>query len=515
MTPDVVRLKIFISYSRRDMAFADRLADSMGQRGLDVRIDRRDLPKLEDWRRELTDFIRKSDTTVLIVSPNSLASPVVAWEVEQVTLHGKRLAPVVIADISSLAVPPDIARINYADFRDPQRFEADADELAKALKTDIAWLKEHTRLGELATRWIESGKPEDGLLRGGELVHAERWTERRPSEMPAVTETQHAFFFASRESEGLRAAREVQQRHRRRQLAAAALVVASAAACYVAWSNRPYLREQLAELTDRLQQSRLSPATERALKPGSIFSDCRDCPQMMVVPAGSFMMGSPDSDPDRRVEETPYHPVTIARQFGISVTEVTFAQWDTCHALGGCSADPSDLGFGRDARPVLNIDLRDAQEYVLWLKARTHQPYRLLSEAEWEYAARAGSVTRYPWNDAIGQNNADCAECGSSFDNRSTAPVRSFTPNGFGLYDMIGNVWEWVEDCWHDTYNGAPADGSAWTTTCSEPADSVGVVRGGSWDDKSTDLRTASRYSPGITAQTRVNGIRVGRDLQK
>ena len=292
------------------------------------------------------------------------------------------------------------------------------------------------------------------------------------------------------------------------------MVLAGGAASYVAWSNRPYLREHIAELTDRLQQSRLSPETERALKPGNTFSECRDCPQMMVVPAGRFMMGSPDSDPDRRPEETPYHPVTIVHQFAVSVSEVTFAQWDTCHALGGCSSQPSDLGFGRGVRPVINIDLKDAQEYVAWLKTRTGQPYRLLSEAEWEYAARAGSVTRYPWSDAIGQNNADCAQCGSSFDNRSTAPVQSFNPDGFGLYDMIGNVWEWVEDCWHDAYDGAPADGSAWTTSCSEPPDSVGVVRGGSWDDKAIDLRTASRYSPGVTAQTRVNGIRVGRDLR-
>jgi formylglycine-generating enzyme required for sulfatase activity len=496
------------------MAFADRLADAMGQRGLDVRIDRRDLPKLEDWRRELTDFIRKSDTTVVIVSPNSLASPVVGWEVEQVTHHGKRLAPIVIADISGLVVPPDIARINFADFREPERFEADADELAKALKTDIAWLKEHTRLGELATRWAESGKPDDGLLRGGELVQAERWAGRRPPEMPAVTETQDAFFLASRESEGLRAAREALQGRRRRRLLAMIGVLAAAAAGYAAWSNRPYLREQFAELIDRLQQSRLNPAAERALKPGSTFSECRDCPQMMVVPAGNFMMGSPDTGSDRRTEETPYHPVTIARAFAISVTEVTFAQWDTCFKLGGCSTEPSDLGFGRGTRPVLNIDWIDAQQYVAWLKARTRQPYRLLSEAEWEYAARAGSVTSYPWGDAIGQNNADCAECNSTFDNRSTAPVGSFAPNRFGLYDMIGNVWEWVEDCWHDTYGGAPADGSAWTTACSEPADSVRVVRGGSWDDKPADLRTASRYSPGISAQTRVNGIRVGRDLQ-
>src|ERR1700759_4499176 len=115
--PDVPNLKIFISYSRRDMAFADRLADAISQRGVEVRIDRRDLPKLEDWRRELTDFIRKSATTVLIVSPNSLAAPGVAWEVEQVTIHGKRLAPIVIADIADLSVPPEIARINYADFR--------------------------------------------------------------------------------------------------------------------------------------------------------------------------------------------------------------------------------------------------------------------------------------------------------------------------------------------------------------------------------------------------------------
>jgi formylglycine-generating enzyme required for sulfatase activity len=514
VTPDSSeKLKVFISYSRRDGAFADRLVEALKGRGFDVRIDRRDLPKLEDWKRELTHLIRQADTVILIVSRNSLSSPVVAWEVDQVRGLGKRLAPVVISDLADLAVPADVSRINYALFSDPSRFETNVDELATALTTDSAWLKDHTRLNELALRWADHGKPGDMTIRGRELAEAEAWVERHPRDMPPVTSLQREFLAASRNTELERNAREARQRKARLLLLAALLMLFVASLGYAGWSNRPFVRSALTGLLDRIRNMALSPVAERALKPLDTFSECQDCPEMIVVPPGEFMMGSPAAEKDRDPHEDPYHHVKIANAFAVSKYEITFAQWETCVALAGCTYEPMDLNFGRGSHPVINIGWDDARQYTNWLAKRTGRPYRLLSEAEWEYAARAGSQTSYPWGDAIETGRANCGGCGTSFDNKSTAPVGSFAPNAFGLYDMIGNVWEWVEDCWHDGYEGAPVDGSAWITDCSD--DALRVLRGGSWDDKAADVRSAARFGPGVSARTRVNGIRIGRSLQQ
>ena len=147
-----------------------------------------------------------------------------------------------------------------------------------------------------------------------------------------------------------------------------------------------------------------------------------------------------------------------------------------------------DSGFGRGTKPVINVNWDDAQQYVAWFSKMTGQPYRLLTEAEWEYAARAGTTTAYSWGDEIGKGNANCNGCGSKWDNRETSPVGSFKPNAFGLYDMHGNVWQWVQDCYHDNYNGAPTDGSAWTSgDCSRR-----VLRGGAWGNFPRNLRAAT-----------------------
>jgi formylglycine-generating enzyme required for sulfatase activity len=153
--------------------------------------------------------------------------------------------------------------------------------------------------------------------------------------------------------------------------------------------------------------------------------------------------------------------VSFVKPFAVSKFDVTFADWDACTSMGGCPLI-GDSGFGRGTEPVLNVSWDDAQGYVAWLSKMTGRPYRLLTEAEWEYAARAGTTTAYPWGDVIGIGNASCNNCGSQWDNRQASPVGSFKPNGFGLYDMEGDLWQWVEDCYNDSYDGAPADGSAW-----------------------------------------------------
>jgi formylglycine-generating enzyme required for sulfatase activity len=255
----------------------------------------------------------------------------------------------------------------------------------------------------------------------------------------------------------------------------------------------------------------LSPMQEKGLKPKDTFKECTNCPEMTVVSAGSFMMGSPTSEQGHSANEAPQHTVTIPRPFAVGRFEVTFDEWDACAADGGCNRyKPSDEGWGRGRRPVINVSWDDAKAYAAWLSLKTGKSYRLLSGAEYEYATRAGTQTAYYWGNDIGTNNANCHACGSQWDARQTAPVGSFPPNGFGLYDMVGNVREWTEDCYHPTYIGAPINGSAWI----EGADcSHRVVRAGSYLLAPAFLRSASRYWFSPDYRLRYLGFRVVRTL--
>ena len=241
------------------------------------------------------------------------------------------------------------------------------------------------------------------------------------------------------------------------------------------------------------------------IKPGSgeSFKDCSDCPEMVIVPSGLLTMGSTQAEIDELVRqypndgyknEGPEHRITIPKPFAVGKFAVTFSEWDACVAAGGCGGYwPGDLGWGRGDRPVINVSWNDAESYVAWLLKKTGQPYRLLSEAEREYAARAGTATPFWWGSSVttGQANYNgnyTYEGGSKGEYRQkTVPVKSFERNPWGLYQVHGNVYDWVEDCYNDSYNGAPVDGSAWTTgECK-----YRVLRGGSWYSLPQLLRAA------------------------
>ncbi len=244
-----------------------------------------------------------------------------------------------------------------------------------------------------------------------------------------------------------------------------------------------------------------------AARPGSDFKECvNGCPVMIVIPPGKFIMGSPENEPDRDGNEGPLHAVTMAKPFAVSKFEVTFEEWDACVAAAACPRAPDR--WGRGEMPVINVSWSDAKQYVAWLSQLTGKEYRLLTEAEWEYAARGGANTRYSWGDEVGLGNANCNGCGSRWDLQQTAPVGSFGPNGFGLYDMQGNVWEWVEDRWHETYDGAPIDGSSWLSG-GDP--NFRVVRGGSWRNESELVRAAVRKNRHIKVRFDTLGFRVAR----
>jgi formylglycine-generating enzyme required for sulfatase activity len=228
------------------------------------------------------------------------------------------------------------------------------------------------------------------------------------------------------------------------------------------------------------------PSAAAQLQPGDAFSECRNCPEMVVLPAGEFMMGSPESDPLRRPSER-HHRVTIARAFAISRTSVTWDQWEACVRDRWCDGiavetalragpdgepNPDFVDFGRGTRPVIGVSWYDAQHFVGWLnhKAGTDDAYRLPSDAEWEYAARAGTTTVFPWGDELDYDYGNFGRAdgglGGHAEGRdvwvnTTAPVASFPPNAFGLHDMHGNIFEWVEDCFEEDRANAPADGSA------------------------------------------------------
>ena len=283
------------------------------------------------------------------------------------------------------------------------------------------------------------------------------------------------------------------------------------------------------------------------LPAGSKFRDCDQCPEMIVIPAGSFLMGS-TTEAAADAAEQPQHEVSIANAFAVSRTEITFAQWDACAAADIC-LQADDGGNGRGNLPVVNVSWQGAQAYVGWLNSITGEHYRLLSEAEFEYATRAGTTTPWFWGDAGssgkaceyanlfdksgGQANPDSSspalDCDDGY--ARSAPVGTYKPNPFGLSDITGNVSEWVADCYQEGYVDAPDDGSVrkpeppcekkFEGICMDKFDSAEaggeckqrVVRGGSWADGESAARAASRTALDVGARNDRVGFRVARDL--
>ena len=237
--------------------------------------------------------------------------------------------------------------------------------------------------------------------------------------------------------------------------------------------------------------------------PGETFRDCAECPEMIVIPAGEFKMGSNDAP-----MEKPVHRVAIGRPIAIGRREVTFAEWDQCAAAGACSYRPNDRGWGRGNRPVIDVSWDDAKTYLDWLSKKTGKQYRLPTETEWEYAARAGTKSRPIGGARCACGLANCRDCGGRTAERERRG-RIFPANPFGLIDTAGNVAEWVEDCWKDSYRDAPTDGVAWTAgQCG-----LRVLRGGSFGNKATSVRSPARFRYDKDVRYLANGFRVARDL--
>ena len=252
----------------------------------------------------------------------------------------------------------------------------------------------------------------------------------------------------------------------------------------------------------------------------SVFRDCPACPEMVVIPPGRFDMGSANARFRDRNQE-PLHAVTIKRPFAVGRFEVTFEEWEACLKGGGCAGyNPRDEEWGRGRRPVIRVNWEDAITFVEWLKFTTQKPYRLLAEAEWEYVARAGTKSLFWTGDTITTYQANF-DGRRSYNNgpkgkllARTSEVGSYKPNAFGIYDMHGNVAEWLSDCWHKNYVGAPSDGSSWLKPARGQSCTRRVTRSGSYFRGARYIRSSARYSMSPSLRSRETGLRVARDLE-
>jgi formylglycine-generating enzyme required for sulfatase activity len=391
--------------------------------------------------------------------------------------------------------------------------------------------KDHEQAGKRddKTGKADMRKQRQALLMGLPLDTAKKWLTTRRGDIEAA---EQAFIEAS-----MRAERAAARTWLGVQAAVGVLMLGTIAGLlgiifkdeinvvrFDYFTVRPYIAANLRYV--------LKPEAERALKPGETFRECAEgskaCPEMVVLPAGQFWMGSPDREGEDR--ERPRHKVRIAKPFAVGKFELTWDEWEACVAMRGCDGRPtSDQGFDRGRKPLINVSWEQAREYVVWLSRMTGKSYRLLTEAEWEYAARGVTSVDaphppYPWGDdpadlcthanladrsfRRGGYSGDIANCDDG--QVVSAPVGSYPANAFGLHDMHGNVWEWVEDCLHDNYEGAPNEGSAWIEggVCQ-----YRVVRGGSWNNDPVNLRSADRDRGTTVNRGSSLGFRVARTL--
>lgn len=484
--------KIFFNYRREDDPSAagrlfDQLEQAFGADELFMDVD--SIAPGLDFVKELDDQVAQCDVVLAVIGRAWLQSAddsgqrrldnpadFVRIEIESALKRDKRVIPVLVneAQMPSADDLPEtlkpLAR-RHAVRLSHDSFRPDSERLVKALKSALA--EEANKREQLAQQQHEARKRQEAEEAAQRQAEEE---QRRREARPQEAEEQ-----AERERQAAPPRRAVDRPvsgNRRRWLLGGGAALAAIAVGVVAILT-----------------------IERSYGPGETFRDCAECPEMVVIPAGAFLMGSPEKEAGRSNNEGPLREVTISA-FAIGRYEVTFPEWDACVAAGSCSHEPEDA-WGRGRQPVMRVSWNDAQEYVGWLSEKTGERYRLPSEAEWEYAARAGTTTRYAFGDEI-------AEAQANFGTDKTTGVGSYPANSWGLHDMHGNVWEWVEDCSRGNYDSAPTDGTAWLQgDCS-----ARVLRGGSWGSKPEGLRSASRYY-GFRPDFRngIIGFRVARTL--
>jgi formylglycine-generating enzyme required for sulfatase activity len=378
-------------------------------------------------------------------------------------------------------------------------------QLQDWLAEDAALLGMLEGVKRAARDWLANGKNSAWLVHTANRLHAaDRLVRERPDLSANLRQADQDYLAACHELE-----KSSRDQTRRRQTLVGSLLL-----CLVIGLLGWWQQARLVTLNYWLFNVRGYAITDeegKKLQPGRTFKECKDCPEMVVIPPGNFTIGSPPDEIGRWDEEGPRRTITFSKPFAVAKDIITFEQWDTCYRLGGCTTNPN-APWGRGNLPVVNVDWQSAQQYVTWISNLTGRPYRLLSESEWEYAARAGTTTAYYWGSKVGVRNANCDKCGSQWDAKQAAPAGQFPPNAFGLRDMAGNVWQMVQDCYQPNYNVLPPNGEPNTQgDCS-----TRVVRGGAWTSDPPYLRSASRYKNLINDHGSTNrSFRVARDLRQ
>ncbi|MBI1393967.1 MAG: SUMF1/EgtB/PvdO family nonheme iron enzyme [Alphaproteobacteria bacterium] len=491
---------IFISYSRNDRDIVSKMAAALAGEGFNVWWDT-EIPPGSTFSEVIDARLKESDCVLVVWSMSSVRSNWVQEEADDGMQSG-RLIPVMIDPIE---LPRGFKRVQTADLTS-WRGDRNAPE----------WRRVVDEIRRLVA-------PARGA---GASAHA-RGPSKAPSKAPSKVKV--AKSSATGAGKNATAAASAAPSGRSGGKGAGALgpavaVLALAAliggGAYVAFAT-PAGKDLFAKGGDLVAKggeivaNAADGLAASGYAPGDVIKDCEECPELVVVAPGSFLLGAPDDEASREVAETPQVPTEIGYSFAIGRYEVTFDDWAKCRKDGGCNGyDPNNQGWGGGKRPAINISYEDAQAYLAWISAKTGKRYRLPTEAEWEYAARAGAKTPFWFGNAISTSqanfNGQYPYAGASKEKSAgkTMPVGSYKANGFGLYDVHGNTWEWTEDCWRANHAGNPGDGRPVAGACAQRVLKGGAFNGGAWR-----TRAAHRKPAGAKAHDYDTGFRIVREL--
>lgn len=374
-------------------------------------------------------------------------------------------------------------------------------------KAAMAEAAEQAAAEEAARKAAEQTAAEEAARKAAEKAAADEASRKATKKATADEASRKAAEKAAAEEAARKAAEKAAAEEAARKAAAEEASRRAAEEAAAAEAARKAAEKAAAAALAAEAARRAAEAKASGTKPSvaKTFKDCDTCPEMIELPAGSFTMGSKGGD----ASEQPAHTVKIGQPFAISRFEVTVAEWKTCHAAGGCEYLPKRKGMTATS-PVHNLSWLDAQQYAKWLSKKTGKKYRLPTEAEWEYAARGGTKTEYWWGNAVGEGKANCKNCGGEWNRKRPALVDTYDANAFGVQGMNGSIWEWVADCWFDSYEGAPKDGSARERKNCQSR----VLRGGSWRNDASYARSASRFTYDHDVRYVLNGFRVVRSMK-
>jgi formylglycine-generating enzyme required for sulfatase activity len=549
--------RIAISYRRDDSAgisgrIFDRLVARYGADSVFRDID--NIPLGVDFREHINSVLAQTDITLVVVGKrwfgplprrrrriDDPADPV-RVEVETALRNGMPVVPVLVEG----GAMPNVDRLpdSLSEFVYRNGLEVDSgrdfdQHIERLIRNMEPILARRTKELEEAAHQAEEEKQRPEAARQAEeekqQAEAARQAEEEKQQAEAARQAEEekqqaeAARQAEVEKQQAEAARQAEDEKRRveaareaeeekRQAEAARQAEEEKQRAEAAWQAEEEKQRaeaaRLAEEKRRAEAARL--AEEERSADFALFSDAPFAPELVALPAGTFWMGSLEKEGFD--VERPRHSVTIRQRFAIGRYPVTFAEYDHfCEAAG--RQKPSDQGWGRGLRPVINVSRKDAQTYLAWLSQETGKAYRLPSEAEWEYACRAGTTTRYSFGDAITRSQVNAGDLNGIIGFRSslisgrTSEVGTHPPNPWGLCDMHGNVAEWVEDDWHEDYRGAPDDGSVWRNKGTDLHSRFCVLRGGSWSNYPSGCRSACRNSIDTDHRGRYVGFRVARIL--